>query len=137
MKIFSTLAKNPWELDIEHPPQGAIPHENQSLFQIFPQMIVAPTHSPPPPPPPHPRLQLGNKTPLSYHMNKEKLTPNFDHFVNLFIFTKSLENGCKILTTWESWLFTNFPIRIHRSNCIYIKLPKVLHRSGLKPLAFS
>ena len=51
MKIFSTLAKNPWELDIEHTSQGAIPHENQSLFQISPQMIVAPTAFPPRAPP--------------------------------------------------------------------------------------
>ena len=48
--------------------------------------------------------------------DKEKLTSNFDHFVNLFTFTNSLENGRKIKTRWESWLFTNFPPRTHHSN---------------------
>ena len=51
--------------------------------------------------------------------DKENLTSNFDHFVNLLTLKNSLENGRKIKTSWESWLFTNFPPRIHRSTDIW------------------
>ena len=52
--------------------------------------------------------------------DKENLMSSFDHFVNLLTFKNSLENGRKMETSWESWLFTNFSPRTHRSNYIYI-----------------
>ena len=52
--------------------------------------------------------------------DKENLTSNFDHFVNLLTSQNSLENSRKIESSWESWLFSpysSFKLYIY----IYIK----------------
>ena len=63
--------------------------------------------------------------------DKEKLTSNFDHLANLFTFIKFSRKwwkGRKIKTNWESWLFTNFPLRAHHSNyTIYIMYIQYLY----------